>query len=104
MDFLFFFYFKYSAFSHLASCAFGLRLRLGVLASFFSFFYACVSRDIMHGSMSPCIIHGTHKNFIKKNRYIYIYIKNGSHGIIYTFKNYFVIVFQFLIFNKINDI
>ena len=66
------FYFKYSAFSHLASCAFGLRLCLGVLASFFSFFYACVSRDIMHGSMSPCIIHGTHKNFIKKNRYIYI--------------------------------
>ena len=26
-------------------------------------------------------------------------IKNESHGIIHTFKNYFITVFQFLIFN-----
>ena len=31
-----------------------------------------------------------------------IFIKNGSHGTIYTFKNYFVIVFS--VFNKISSI
>ena len=34
--------------------------------------------------------------YLKKN------IKNGSHGIIYIFKNYFIIIFS--IFNKINCI
>ena len=38
-------------------------------------------------------IHETHSHFIKK-----IYIKNGSHGTIYTFKIYFVTIFSVLSF------
>ena len=46
-------------------------------------------------------VHGTHNHFIQKKN-----IKNGSHGTIYTFKNYFATVFfsfqfQFSIFNCI---
>ena len=40
--------------------------------------------------------HGTHNHFIKKK------IKNESHGIIHTFKNYFVTIF--LVFSKISCI
>ena len=36
-------------------------------------------------------------SFFKK-----IFIKNGSYGIIYTFKNYFITVFS--VFNKINRV
>ena len=32
------------------------------------------------------------------------FIKNGSHGIIHTFKNYFAIVFSIFSFSKINSI
>ena len=34
----------------------------------------------------------------------YFFIKNGSHGTIYTFKNYFAIVFSVFSFSKINSI
>ena len=37
-----------------------------------------------------CTVHRTHNHFIQKK----IYIKNESHGIIYTFKNYFATVFS----------
>ena len=40
--------------------------------------------------------------FYLENIYIYIYIKNGFHGTIYIFKNYFATMFS--IFNKINYI
>ena len=45
-------------------------------------------------------VHGTHNHFIQEK----IYIKNGSHGTIYTFKNYFAIVFSVFSFsnNKFN--
>ena len=42
------------------------------------------------------IVHGTHNHFIQKK------IKNGSHGIIHTFKNYFATMFS--IFSKISGI
>ena len=44
--------------------------------------------------VGPCTIHETHRPllFSKKN------IKNGSHGTIHTFKNYFAIVFS--VFNN----
>ena len=41
-------------------------------------------------------VHGTYNHFIQKK------IKNGSHGIIHTFKNYFATMFS--IFSKISDI
>ena len=72
-------------------------LAFGVLRFFF-FFDARISafRDKVHCSRivpyCSCTIHGTYNHFIQKNN-----IKNGSHGTIYTFKNYFVTVF--LVFN-----
>ena len=39
-------------------------------------------------------VHETHNYIIKKN------IKNGSHGTIYIFKNYFTIIFSIFNFNK----
>ena len=49
-------------------------------------------------------VHETYNYFIqkKKNIYIYIYIKNGFHGTIYIFKNYFATVFS--VFSKISCI
>ena len=44
----------------------------------------------------PCTIHGTHNHFIQKK------IKNGSHGTIYPFKNYFATIFS--IFSRISCI
>ena len=45
--------------------------------------------------MHECIIYGIHKlHFLA-----IFFIKNGSHSIIHTFKNYFAIVF--LVFSKI---
>ena len=64
---------------------------------FFFFFDAHVSGDREHCvTHCSCIVHGTHNHFIQKN------IKNGSHGIIHTFKNYFAIVFW--VFSKIKCI
>ena len=45
-----------------------------------------------------CTVHGIHKLFF----FTKTLIKNGFHGTIHTFKNYFTTVFS--IFNKINDI
>ena len=48
-----------------------------------------------------CIVYETNNHFIKKKK------KNGSHGTIYTYKNYFNVFnfsFQFSIFNKISYI
>ena len=47
-------------------------------------------------------VHVTYNYFIQKKIYIYIYIKNGFHGTIYIFKNYFATVF--LVFSKISCI
>ena len=40
-------------------------------------------------------IHETHSHFIQEKN-----IKNGSHSIIHTFKNYFTIVFSIFSFSK----
>ena len=45
-----------------------------------------------------CIVHGTHKHLFFNQTFI----KNGSYGTIYTFKNYFATIFS--IFNKISSI
>ena len=45
-----------------------------------------------------CTIHETHKPLFFNN----FFIKNGSNGTIYKFKNYFTTIFS--IFNKINGI
>ena len=69
---------------------------------FFFFSAACVLEgDKIHCS---CTVHGTHGHFIKK-----IYIKNGFHGTIHIFKNYFttmfsVFGFQFSVSAKISCI
>ena len=41
-----------------------------------------------------CIVHEIYNHFIQKKN-----IKNGFHGTIHTFKNYFTKVFQFLVFS-----
>ena len=43
----------------------------------------------------PCTVYGLTNLFFRK-----IFIKNGTHGIIHTFKNYFATVFS--VFSKIN--
>ena len=46
----------------------------------------------------PCTVHGNHKSlFFNKT-----FIKNGSHGTIHIFKNYFAIMFS--VFSKISGI
>ena len=49
--------------------------------------------------MHSCTVHGP-TNFI----FYQFFIKNGSHGTIYTFKNYFTTVFSVFSFNKISSI
>ena len=73
-----------------------LHLRISCLrVSFFFFFFLCtrftVSEDIEHCSRDP------HSLYSKK-----IYIKNGFHSTIHTFKNYFATMFS--VFSKINCI
>ena len=76
------------------------ELAFGVLR----FFFARVSAlgDKVHCSctVEHCLrtVHETHNHFIQEKKNI----KNGSHDTIYTFKNYFIIVFS--VFNKINHI
>ena len=53
--------------------------------------------DKMHYSCIVYAIHKTHNHFIQEKN-----IKNESHDTIYTFKNYFAIVFS--VFNKISYI
>ena len=53
---------------------------------------------ILSNQWVPCTVHGTHKSlFFNKT-----FIKNGSHGNIHTFKNYFAIMFS--VFSKISGI
>ena len=63
--------------------------------------YVLCGRQILLFIYCLCTVYRTHNHFIQKKN-----IKNGSHGIIYTFKNYFATVFfsfqfQFSVFNCI---
>jgi len=49
-------------------------------------------RSLTEFQWVPCTVHGTHKPFIK----------NGFHGTIYIFKNYFATLFS--VFSKISGI
>ena len=59
----------------------------------------CGDKVTIHARFMYCshTVHGTHNHFIQEKN-----IKNGSHGIIHIFKNYFATMF--LVFNKINYI
>ena len=57
----------------------------------------CFLRKLSLFTHCSSTVHGTHGYFIKKK-----YIKNGSYGTIYTFKNDFVTVFS--VSEKINCI
>ena len=91
---------------NMTTCIFGLAL-LGVcvLSFEFLFFFSarknsnCIVRA--HGftvQETKGTVHSTYNHFIQKK----IYIKNGSHGTIHTFKNYFATVFS--VFSKISCI
>ena len=66
---------------------------------FFSFFSARMdSNYIVHArgftvQEKKCTVHGTYNHFVQKK-----YIKNGYHGTIHSFKNYFATVFSSLRF------
>ena len=64
---------------------------------FFIFFSPCMRFSFRGQCHCSCTVHGTHNHFIQKKN-----IKNGSHGNIYTFKNYFTTIF--LVFSKISCI
>ena len=73
------------------------------LFSFFSFARFRETKFTVHNCSSTVFallqhcsrtIHGTHSHFIQKK------IKNGSHGTIHTFKNYFATVFSVFSFSK----
>ena len=69
-----------------------------VYVSFFFFFLELCFYGFMSHQWVPCTIHETHKPLFFNN----FFIKNGSNGTIYKFKNYFTTIFS--IFNKINGI
>ena len=75
----------------LASCIY--------VATFFFFFFweKHVSVTLCRTSES-CVLFTRPTNFFFNN----FFIKNGSHGIMHTFKNYFTTVFS--VFNKISGI
>ena len=73
--------------------------------SFFSFMPFMETKFTVHNCSSTVFAllqhcsrttHGTHSHFIQKK------IKNGSHGTIHTFKNYFATVFSVFSFSKNN--
>ena len=70
---------------------------------FFSFFF-CSARIcwLFHGEQCICALFTNPQIPLFSN----FFIKNGSHGTIHTFKNYFVTVFSVLVFsfskNKLN--
>ena len=76
--------------------AFCFFLFFSFLSLFFFFFHAFklleTSFTVHHCSHT---VHGTYNHFIKKKN-----IKNGTHGTIHTFKNYFATVFSVFSFSK----
>ena len=88
-------------------CPFGLQwfLRLHFCTTFFSsFFFFGSARNswlCQLWTVHPCTVHGSEITLFSN-----FFIKNGSHNTIYTFKNYFAIVFSVSVFsfskNKLN--
>ena len=74
-------------------------LRLASAFGFFFFFLAPMNSNPHYSCkrITQCTVHKVYNHFIQKK-----IIKNGSHSTIYTFKNYFAIVF--LVFSKISCI
>ena len=79
-------------------------LRFAFSSSFFFFFFLLYAfqtfsrQSVLLSTVYALLgtIHRTHNHFIGKK----IYIKNGSHGIIYIFKNYFATVFSVFSFQQ----
>ena len=82
----------YSVLLDIEVCASAFSLSL-----LFCFLEASFSNFMFHQWVS-CTVYGIHKLLFST----IFFIKNGSHGTIHTFKNYFAIVFS--IFSKINSI
>ena len=96
----FFFPFNQLPLNVATNCTFGFCLRLGVLTFFFIFlFFLC-----MHFGRYYALFSGSHILFTRSTNTLFRKknIKNWSHGILHTFKNYFAIVFS--VFNKISGI
>ena len=76
------------------------RVHVCTFFFFFFFFFAVVIFDQFSGEQ--CI----HELFMDPQISLFsnFFIKNGSHSIIHTFKNYFVTVFTVFNFSKINYI
>ena len=73
---------------------FPLLLHFFIFLFFYFFIFYARVLAVRKQSHCSCTIHETHNHFIQKK------ILNGSHGTIYTFKNYFTTVF--FVFSKIN--
>ena len=75
-------------------CAFGLRNYVGCLRFQTFFFFLAAQFDFsitfQPHKWVPCTIHRIYKPYFLAN----FFIKNGSQDTIYTFKNYFTIVFS----------
>ena len=95
--FFFFFFLRNSGSDHfcLSSFIFG-TVWIGIIAFafcvFLFFFSSCVSAFLGDKNYYLCIVHNTIQAL--KN------IKNGFYGTIYTFNNYFAIVFSIFSFSK----
>ena len=77
--------------------AFGYTFVSCVCVTTFFFWKKRVSVTLCHTSGSRALFIGLTISFFSN-----FFIKNGSHGIIHIFKNYFAIMFS--IFSKINSI
>ena len=75
-------------------CAFGLRDYVGCLRFQTFFFFLAAQFDFsitfQPHKWVPCTVHGIYKHYFLA----IFFIKNGSQDTIYTFKNYFTIVFS----------
>ena len=90
----------FSVFSKISGIQMDLKYVFGLSLSALRlrFFFFLGRSAFLSNQWVPCTVHGTHKSlFFNKT-----FIKNGSHGNIHTFKNYFAIIFS--VFSKINYI
>ena len=95
--------FIYTSFPLYTKVAFGFGWKASVcvwrfLFFFFSFFFFWCMRITLFRRHYIYTVHALFTESTTTLFKIYIYIKNGSHSIIHTFKNYFATVFSVLNF------